>query len=191
MSSNLRRPTPSQTVGPFFGYGLVATDYGYAGGQVWNGVVAGDAVAGEHILLEGRVLDGAGDVVPDALVELVQADAAGNFSIRLEDAGASEFRGAGRVGTADGRFAFRTVKPGGRGPGAPHVNLIRGMLRHLYTRVYFSDEERANAADPALRSLPETRRATLIATRAERAGRIVYEIDIHMQGARETVCFDG
>jgi protocatechuate 3,4-dioxygenase alpha subunit len=190
------RSTPSQTVGPYFAYGLVATAYGYAGGQVWDAVVAGERATGEHILFEGRVFDGAGEVVPDALVELVQADAQGRYAGRFGEGGMDGFRGVGRVGTGmstDGRFVFRTVKPGQNERGAPHVNLIlfmRGMLRHLYTRVYFSDEERANAGDPVLRAVPEGRRRTLIATRVERAGQIVYELDLHMQGAREAVFFD-
>ena len=90
------------------------------------------------------------------------------------------------------RFVFDTVKPGGRDGQAPHVNVIvmmRGLLTHAYTRIYFADEEAANAADPVLAGVPEDRRGTLLATREETAYGIVYRFDIRMQGDSETVFF--
>jgi len=190
-------PTPSQTVGPFFAYGLTARQYGYDFGQPFDDVVALPQVAGEHIVLEGRVFDGDGQPVIDAIVEISQADAGGHYSSDIAAVKASGFRGFGRMGTgtdAQNRFVFRTVKPGAEGAGeAPHINVIvmmRGLLLHAFTRVYFSDEAAANAADPALNSVPAERRATLVAQRREEGGLPVYRFDIHMQGPQETVFFD-
>ena len=190
-------PTPSQTVGPFFAYGLTARQYGYDFGQPFDDVVALPQVAGEHIVLEGRVFDGDGQPVIDAIVEISQADAGGHYSSDIAAVKASGFRGFGRMGTgtdAQNRFVFRTVKPGAEGAGeAPHINVIvmmRGLLLHAFTRVYFSDEAAANAADPALNSVPTERRATLVAQRREEGGLPVYRFDIHMQGPQETVFFD-
>ena len=169
--------TPSQTVGPFF-----AIELPYAEGPY----VVPEGAEGA-IWLRGRVLDGAGDPIPDALVETWQADPDGRFD--------SGFRGFGRSGTdAEGAWAIHTVKPGpvpaaDGGVQAPHVDLTvfaRGLLRHLVTRLYFDDELEANAADPVLSSIPdEARRATLIAA-GEDDG---YRLDIHLQGPDETVFF--
>jgi protocatechuate 3,4-dioxygenase alpha subunit len=190
-------PTPSQTVGPFFAYGLAARQYGYQFGQPFDDVVALPHAAGEHIVLEGRVLDGDGQPIFDAMVEISHADAQGHYPQHIEDVRASGFRAFGRVGTGtdpDKRFVFRTVKPGAEGPGeAPHINVIvtmRGLLLHAFTRVYFSDEAAANAGDPALNAVPAERRATLVAQRRDEGGLPVYRFDIHMQGAQETVFFD-
>jgi protocatechuate 3,4-dioxygenase alpha subunit len=107
------------------------------------------------------------------------------------------FVGFGRCGTGtdpESRFIFDTIKPGPIGDGqAPHVNVIlfmRGLLTHVYTRIYFADEAEANAADPVLASLEEPRRRTLIATRESGPGGTVYRLDLHMQGPDETVFFD-
>lgn len=190
-------PTPSQTVGPFFAYGLTARQYGYDFDQPFDEVVALPQVPGQHIVLEGRVLDGDGQAIVDALVEISQADAQGRYPADAKEVNATGFRAFGRVGTgtdADKRFVFRTVKPGAEAPGhAPHINVIvlmRGMLLHAFTRVYFSDEAAANAADPVLDSVPAERRATLVAQRRDEGGLPVYRFDIHMQGPRETVFFD-
>lgn len=190
-------PTPSQTVGPFFAYGLTARQYGYDFGQPFDDVVALPHAAGEHIVLEGRVLDGDGQPIGDAMVEISHADSRGAYPAGIEDVKASGFRAFGRVGTgtdARNRFVFRTVKPGAEGPGqAPHVNVIvlmRGMLLHAFTRIYFGDEAAANASDAALNAVPAERRATLIAQRRDEGGLPVYSLDIHMQGERETVFFD-
>ncbi|MDB5872826.1 MAG: pcaG [Ramlibacter sp.] len=190
-------PTPSQTVGPFFAYGLAARQYSYDFGQPFDDVVALPEAAGEHIVLQGQVIDGDGEPILDAMVEISQADSQGRYPKDLAAVQASGFRAFGRMGTgtdAQNRFTFRTVKPGAEGPGqAPHINVIvlmRGLLLHAFTRVYFSDEAAANAGDAALNSVPEERRATLVAERREEGGLPVYRFDIHMQGAKETVFFD-
>jgi protocatechuate 3,4-dioxygenase alpha subunit len=200
MMSGLRAdfgPTPSQTVGPFFAYGLTARQYGYDFGQPFDDVVALPQAQGQHIVLEGRVLDGDGQPIHDAMVEIGQADARGRYPANIDEVKASGFRGFGRVGTgtdADKRFVFRTIKPGAEAPGqAPHINVIvmmRGLLLHAFTRVYFSDEAAANTADSVLNSVPAERRDTLIAQRRDEGGLPVYRFDIHMQGAQETVFFD-
>jgi len=190
-------PTPSQTVGPFFAYGLTARQYGYDFDQPFDHAVALPQAQGQHIVLEGRVLDGDGQPIFDAMVEISQADAQGRYPASIEEVKASGFRAFGRVGTGtdpDKRLVFHTVKPGAEGPGqAPHINVIvlmRGLLLHAFTRVYFSDEAAANAADTVLNSVPSERRDTLVAQRRDEGGLAVYRFDIHMQGPRETVFFD-
>jgi protocatechuate 3,4-dioxygenase, alpha subunit len=190
------RQTPSQTVGPYFAYGLSPDQYGYqqnlisiAGSQM----AAGD-VEGERIRVEGRVFDGAGNPISDALIEVWQADSLGRYAHPADPRGSNNtFKGFGRCGTgtdAQKRFWFDTIKPGKVGDDqAPHLNVIvsmRGMLLHAFTRVYFPDEP-ANATDKVLRAVPVERRGTLVATRE---GGNVYRFDIHMQGENETVFFD-
>ena len=190
--------TPSQTVGPYFAYGLTATQYGYDFNQPFDAVVALDNATGERIRLEGRVIDGDGNPIGDALVEISQPDGEGRYPQTPEEARAMGFRAFGRVGTgtAEGnRFVFHTVKPGAQAPGeAPHINVIvlmRGLLLHAFTRVYFSDEADANAKDPVLNLIEwEVRRKTLIAEREVRKGKVVYRFDIRLQGPDETVFFD-
>lgn len=178
--------TPSQTIGPFFSHALPWPD----GPHV---VVAGG------FWLRGQVLDGAGEPVPDALVESWQADPDGRLDPNSlqdvsRDAARDAFRGFGRCPTDEsGRWAIRTVKPGPvAGPGgrtqAPHIDLsifARGLLNRVITRVYFPDEAAANAADPVLSLVPEPLRATLVARQAEDG----YEFDIRLQGEHETVFF--
>ncbi len=190
------RQTPSQTVGPYFAYALTPEAYGYAAIAGNRPVTA--ETPGRHLVIEGRVLDGAGDPVEDALVEIWQADARGRYA-DAPGGGSADFVGFARCGTdAEGRFRFETVKPG-RVPGpdgrlmAPHIHVCltaRGLLNHLFTRIYFEDEAEANAADPILSLVPESRRGTLIARRAHRHGALVYRFDIHLQGERETVFFE-
>jgi protocatechuate 3,4-dioxygenase alpha subunit len=181
--------TPSQTVGPYFAYGLVALQYGYPHLSVAGSEVAAPHTPGELISLEGRVLDGAGVPIEDALVEIWQADANGNYQ-------AADFPGFGRFGTgtvAGNFFRFQTIKPGAVAGQAPHICLVvfmRGLLSHLYTRLYFVDETTANAADPVLGTVPAERRATLLAERIAGPGLPGYRFDIHMQGTAETVFFD-
>jgi len=179
----------SQTVGPYLHIGLdwLNTDR-----------IAGPGVKGERVTIQGRVLDGDGVGVSDALVEIWQANAAGKYAHpedrqkkRLE----RKFRGFGRIPTdARGRFRFRTVKPG-RVPGpegklqAPHLSVtvfMRGMLKQLSTRIYFPDE-RSNAQDPLLRLVPTARRGTLVARRKAKG---LLEWDVVLQGRDETVFFD-
>jgi protocatechuate 3,4-dioxygenase, alpha subunit len=184
--------TPSQTVGPFFAIGLPWPD----GPEV---VPAG---TGGAIVITGRVLDGAGDPVPDALVETWQAAPDGSFAHpddpRARPAGPGPaFRGFGRCPTgAGGEYRIVTLRPGPLPCGdgrteAPHLDVsvfARGLLDRLVTRIYFPDEEEANAADPVLSSLPERhRRQTLIAAPA---GPGEFRFDIRLQGEEETVFFD-
>jgi len=189
--------TPSQTVGPYFAYGLTATQYGYDFDQPFDAVLALDKASGQRIRLEGRVIDGDGNPINDALVEISQPDGEGRYPQTPEEARAMGFRAFGRVGTgtAEGnRFVFHTVKPGAQAPGeAPHINVIvlmRGLLLHAFTRVYFSDEAEANAKDAVLQSVPAERRQTLIAERVEQGGAVTYRFDIRMQGTDETAFFD-
>lgn len=189
--------TPSQTVGPYFAYGLTATQYGYDFNQPFDAVLALDGARGERIQLVGQVIDGDGNPINDALVEISQPDGTGEYPQSVENAREIGFRAFGRVGTgtdAQNRFVFHTVKPGAEAAGeAPHINVIvlmRGMLLHAFTRVYFSDEAEANAKDAVLGSVPAERRNTLIAQRSESGGAVTYRFDIRMQGAAETVFFD-
>jgi protocatechuate 3,4-dioxygenase alpha subunit len=191
--------TPSQTVGPYFAYGLTPNGKYEWNDAFSNNLVTSDAT-GERIRVEGRVFDGDGQPVPDAMLEIWQADAQGRFADPQDKRALpnAAFRGFGRCGTdANGGYAFDTIKPGsvpdpdGK-PQAPHILLAvfaRGMLLHLYTRVYFSGEA-ANATDPVLALVPLDRRATLIAEQANCNGNAVYRLDIHLQGDNETVFFE-
>jgi protocatechuate 3,4-dioxygenase alpha subunit len=192
------KQTPSQTVGPYFSYGLTPEQYGYDFTAVAGPVLADAGTEGEPVRIEGRVFDGAGEAIEDAMIEIWQADAQGRYAHPADPRGSNAtFKGFGRVGTGtdpDKRFFFQTVKPGAPGDGqAPHLNLIvfmRGLPNHAYTRLYFSDEAEANGRDPVLGSVPAERRDTLIAKREETPEGIVYRLDIHMQGEGETVFFD-
>lgn len=186
--------TPSQTVGPYFAYCLTPVQYGYNFTSIAGPQVVDDKIQGERIRVTGQVLDGEGAPVSDAMIEIWQADAAGHYPDESRQDG---FMGFGRVGTGtapDNRYWFDTIKPGATPNGqAPHLNVMvfmRGLLSHLYTRIYFSDEAARNAADPVLGSIEEDRRQTLIAEREETPAGTVYRFDIHMQGASETVFFD-
>jgi len=194
-----RGQTPSQTVGPYFAYGLTPEQYGYPSlTSVASADLRTPDVEGKPIRVEGRVFDGNGEPVDDAMIEIWQADAQGRYAHPADTRGANlAFKGFGRCGTGtdpEKRFVFDSVKPGAVDAAqAPHVNVIvfmRGLLSHLYTRLYFADEADANAKDPVLQSVPAARRGTLIAQRADEDGVAVYRFDIHMQGERETVFFD-
>ncbi|HEY2960061.1 MAG TPA: protocatechuate 3,4-dioxygenase subunit alpha [Actinomycetota bacterium] len=178
--------TPSQTVGPFFSVALPWPDGPYVVARGTPGAV----------WLRGTVLDGNGEPVPDALVESWQADPDGSFDHPDDPRGAvAGLRGFGRCPTDDaGRWSILTVKPGPvPGPAgttqAPHVDLsvfARGLLDRVVTRVYFPDEERANAADPVLAGIADpAARATLLATATDDG----YRFDVRLQGDRETVFF--
>src|SRR5687767_2443140 len=151
--------TSSQTVGPFFHFGLTANES--------LGLIASPETPGEHIQLRVRVLDGAGEPVPDAVIELYQADADGRYPDAAS--AAPTFRGFGRLPTGpDGDCMFQTIKPGiVRTNGieqAPHINvclLARGLLRQVYTRIYFKGDP-ALAIDPILAVVPADRRSTLV-----------------------------
>ena len=187
------KQTPSQTVGPFYAIALTRSPMN---------VLATDSTQGRRIRIEGRVFDGDGQPIPDAMVEIWQANAYGRYNHpddKQEKPFDRSFTGWGRSGTDDKCFYnFETIKPGPvPGPGdsvqAPHINVVvfaRGMLVHAFTRIYFSDE-RANESDPVLHSIKnKDRRSTLIAARAERNGKTIYHFDIRLQGKDETVFFD-
>jgi protocatechuate 3,4-dioxygenase, alpha subunit len=190
------RQTPSQTVGPFFAYGLTAKQYGYDYNSIINGALVADNFPANRIVISGRVLDGAGAAISDAMLECWQANGEGQYNkmINLPHNG---FIGLGRLGTGtepDPGYRFTTIKPGITGKyQAPHVNFIlfmRGSLRHLYTRMYFSDEEKANQSDKLLASLPTDRRNTLIGRLCKSEGITEYQFDINMQGEKETIFFE-
>jgi protocatechuate 3,4-dioxygenase, alpha subunit len=196
--SNAHGITPSQTVGPFFAYCLTPKAYGYAE-VVTNDLVTEDA-AGERIRIEGRVIDGDGQPMPDAMIEIWQADGQGRYAHPADRRALANtrFKGFGRSDTdADGRYRFTTVKPGAvpgpnGGTQAPHINVsvfARGVLRRLFTRIYFEGEA-ANASDPILALVPADARGTLIAKRATQSGEPTYTFDIHLQGKNETVFFE-
>jgi protocatechuate 3,4-dioxygenase alpha subunit len=187
------KQTAAQTIGPFFAYCLVPESFGHKG--IAGPVLHGPGVAGEKIRIAGRLFDGAGAPIADALVEIWQADAEGRYA---SAPGGGGFTGFGRAGTdAEGRYSFSTIKPGAvAGPNgkaqAPHILIAvyaRGLPRHAYTRIYFADEA-GNAADPILNLVPADRRKTLIAPRAEKGGQLIYAFDIKLQGENETVFFD-
>jgi len=191
--------TPSQTIGPFFHRALLYEGWR----EMWNDL-AGRGAAGERIAIEGRVIDGDGTPVSDAMVEVWQANAAGRYD-HPEDCQDRRpidpnFHGFGRVATdPDGRFRLRTVKPGtvpgaGEVAQAPHINVsvfARGLLKRLATRIYFPGEP-LNESDPLLTGLPAARRATLIARGAVEGGTAerVLHFDIVLQGDNETVFLD-
>lgn len=183
--------TTWQTVGPFFRIGLE---------WLYKDNLVGPEVSGERIVIQGRVLDADGTPVPDAVLEIWQANPAGKYA-HPEDPQdkplAKGFDGFGRIPTTeDGSFRFTTVKPG-RVPGpddtlqAPHIVVsvfMRGLLRRLIARIYFPDDP-ANAEDYALNLVEPARRATLIARKsAERSD--LLEWDVILQGPNETVFFD-
>jgi protocatechuate 3,4-dioxygenase, alpha subunit len=189
--------TPSQTVGPFLHIGLVPGAYGVR--EVFGAIVADPGIPGTHIRIEGRILDGEGNVAPDAMVEIWQADSRGRYAHPADGRPltSNSFRGFGRCATDKaGGFAFATIKPGSvPGPGgttqAPHINVgifSRGLLKRLFTRIYFAGDP-ANAGDPILALVPADRRDTLIA-KPDPAKPGLYRFDIRLQGAGETVFFD-
>ena len=190
--------TPSQTVGPFLAISLPWAEGPYVVPEGTPGAMT----------IGGKVLDGAGEPVADAMLETWQADPDGRFAHpddpRGGDAGtwggeAAGFRGFGRCMTdAAGRYRFVTLRPGrlpwpGGGTEAPHLDLsvfARGLLDRVVTRVYLSDEQAANVADPVLGAIADPdRRATLIAA-AQPGLPGEFRFDIRLQGERETVFFD-
>jgi protocatechuate 3,4-dioxygenase alpha subunit len=184
-------PTPSQTVGPFFHDALLDED-------------RSELVSLDHpgaIRIEGAVYDGAGEPVTDAMVEIWQANQPGRHDDPEDDPketpqGSGAFSGFGRSGTdAGGEFSFVTVKPGpvtlpDGGMQAPHIMVsvfARGLLKRVVTRIYFPEEEEANAADPVLSSIEDPKpRETLLA----RVEGVALRFDIHLQGENQTVFFE-
>ena len=199
------KESASQTAGPYVHIGLAPHAAGFdIFERNFSNVLATANTKGERITIEGRLIDGSGTPVRDVLVELWQANAAGKYNHpadRQDKPIDAAFRGFGRACSdfETGVFTFETIKPGsvaGRGGRAmaPHVNLwlvARGINVGLNTRMYFSDETAANAADPVLNLIEwDVRRKTLIGQREDRGGKRVYRHDIRLQGPDETVFFD-
>ena len=183
--------TPSQTVGPFFGPALI-----------WPGAetLVRAKTRGERIVIEGRVFDGDGAPVADAMIEIWQANAEGRYD-HPDDSQQKQldpdFHGFGRVATdPSGGYRLRTIRPGAvaardLGLQAPHINVAvfaRGLLKHLVTRIYFPNEP-LNADDPILKTVPPDRRPTLVARAIENAAGPGFRFDIVLQGDNETVFF--
>lgn len=178
------RMSASQTVGPFFQIGM---------SWLYTREIGAEAHSGERVSICGYVYDGTGAGVPDAVLEVWQADAHGRYA-NVPDGPRAEFSGFARIATDEtGLFRFRTIKPG-RVPGragalqAPHLSIqvfMRGLLKPVHTRLYFPNDP-AHADDPVLNLVPEARRATLIG-RAAPDAEVLW--DVHLQGAHETVFF--
>ncbi|KPM48914.1 protocatechuate 3,4-dioxygenase subunit alpha [Jiulongibacter sediminis] len=172
------KQTPSQTVGPYFAYGLTPEQYLYD----FKALVGNEMVSPMDdlncIQISGQVFDGEGKLIPDAMLEIWQND--------------GEKQLFGRFGTGTdpkNRYVFHTIKPKSVDGQAPHLSVIvfmRGQLIHSYTRLYFEDEPGLNAKDKILNQVPEDRRNTIIAKKTSNG----YQMDIHMQGENETVFFD-
>ena len=184
--------TPSQTIGPFFKPSLIWPELT---------TLVNDKTRGERITIEGRILDGDGAPVDDAMIEIWQANAEGRYD-HPEDTQEKlldpNFHGFGRTATDEGGgFRFETIKPGpvpgnGGAVQAPHINVTifsRGLLKHVFTRLYFADEV-LNANDPVLKAVPRDRRSTLIARAEGGAQERIFKFDIVLQGNSETVFFD-
>jgi protocatechuate 3,4-dioxygenase, alpha subunit len=178
--------TPSATVGPYLAIGLTWPDGAWAAAEGTEG----------GFWIRGQVFDGAGDVVPDAMVETWQADPDGGFPSPEDPRGAADypgFRGYARSSTVSGEFGIFTLKPGRVPDGegglqAPHIDVslfARGILDRVVTRIYFADEAAANAEDVVLRGLTEDQRRTLLAEPTDDG----YRLDLFLQGDRETVFF--
>ena len=176
-------PTPSQTIGPFFHDALLDED-------------RSELVPPDHpraIRIEGKIVDGAGDPVPDAMVELWQADESGRYAGPANDP--ATFSDFGRTGTdAEGRYSFVTVKPGPVPDGsqqAPHVTVsifARGLLKRLITRIYFPDEGESNARDPLLSSIEDKQLRETLLARDEGEGALRF--DVRLQGDDQTAFFE-
>jgi protocatechuate 3,4-dioxygenase, alpha subunit len=202
----LMRETASQTAGPYVHIGLAPQQAGFEIFENNFGSVLTNAqTKGEHIRIEGRVTDGIGTVLKDALIEIWQANAEGKYAHPGDrqpgKAVDPHFRGWGRSCTDfdSGVYTFDTIKPGvvtGRNGRfmAPHINVwvvARGINLGLNTRLYFSDEAEANAKDAVLNIIEwESRRKTLVAQREVKDGAVTYRFDIRLQGEGETVFFD-
>ena len=169
--------TPSQTVGPYFAYGLTPKQYSYDFKSLADNHMVHSGKISDVITIKGKVFDGENNPIPDAMIELWQNDGENKFF--------------GRFGTGtdvDNHFIFETIKPKSVDGQAPYVTIIifmRGQLIHSYTRVYFSDEEVLNEQDSVLNTIPPERRNTIIAQKKEG----LYELNIYMQGENETVFF--
>ncbi len=176
MENNTYKQTPSQTVGPYFAYGLTPEQYLYDFKQLVDNQIV-DTISGENfITILGKIYDGEGNVIPDAIIEIWDCE---NTLF-------------GRFGTGtdkENRYIFETIKPSSANGKAPFLSIIlfmRGQLIHSYTRIYFADEASLNEKDEVFNAVPIERRNTLLAQKIS-AG---YQFDIHMQGEKETVFFE-
>ncbi|WP_297002073.1 MULTISPECIES: protocatechuate 3,4-dioxygenase subunit alpha [unclassified Thalassospira] len=200
------KETASQTAGPYVHIGLIPKQAGFDIFETnFTNILADENTRGERIIIEGRVIDGTGTPLRDALLEIWQANADGRYNHELDRQKSGKvdegFRGWGRTGTDfdTALYRFETIKPGrvsGRNgmDMAPHINfwiVARGINIGLNTRMYFSDEQDANAIDPVLNLIEQQpRRKTLIANRDDTGPIPVYRFDIVLQGDGETVFFD-
>jgi protocatechuate 3,4-dioxygenase alpha subunit len=177
MNSKLLQ-TPSQTVGPYFAYGLTPEQYSYDFKSLVGNIMVDPEENPNTIKIAGKIYDGENNLIPDAMIELWQNDGVNRFF--------------GRFGTGtekENQFIFETIKPKSVNGQAPYITAIlfmRGQLIHSYTRIYFSDEESLNEQDAVLNGIPAERRNTIIAQKKEN----FYEFNINMQGKNETVFFD-
>lgn len=200
------KETASQTAGPYVHIGLIPKQAGFdIFENNFTNILADENTRGERIIIEGRVIDGTGTPLRDALLEIWQANADGRYNNELDRQTSGkideDFRGWGRTGTDfdTAVYRFETIKPGvvsGRNNRdmAPHINfwiVARGINIGLNTRMYFADEVDKNASDPVLNLIEQhERRKTLIATRNDSGPIPVYRFDIILQGDGETVFFD-
>lgn len=200
------KETASQTAGPYVHIGPIPKQAGFDIFETnFTNILADENTCGERIIIEGRVIDGTGTPLRDALLEIWQANADGRYNHELDRQKSGKvdegFRGWGRTGTDfdTALYRFETIKPGrvsGRNgmDMAPHINfwiVARGINIGLNTRMYFSDEQDANAIDPVLNLIEQQpRRKTLIANRDDTGPIPVYRFDIVLQGDGETVFFD-
>jgi len=200
------KETASQTAGPYVHIGLIPKQAGFdIFENNFTNIMADENTRGERIIIEGRVIDGTGTPLRDALLEIWQANSDGRYNHELDRQKQGRiderFRGWGRTGTDfdTAVYRFETIKPGvvsGRNglDMAPHINfwiVARGINIGLNTRMYFADEQEANATDPVLNLIEQTeRRKTLIANRDDSGPVPVYRFDIVLQGENETVFFD-
>ena len=195
------KQTASNTIGPFFHHAMTPEGHDVKG--ITDNYLAGKKTNGEHIRVEGRILDAEGKPLRAAMLEIWQANATGRYNSPTDDRNDvkldSKFSGFGRVSSdSKGKFEFETIKPGsvpssGNAPQAPHINLTlfaAAIHSYLFTRPYFSDEVVANEIDPVLSSVGDTRGDTLIARRKNTKNGIEYRFDIKLGGEGETVFFD-
>jgi protocatechuate 3,4-dioxygenase, alpha subunit len=181
---NILTQTPSQTLGPFFAYGLTPQQYGYDFAELLNNMQF-ESTKAPKITIVGAIYDGNGEEIPDAIVEIWQP---------LDNTGQrADHEGIARSGTgteAGSKFIFETIKPSLENGQLPFISLVvlmRGLLIHVYTRIYFDDEPVANALDYGYSQVPNKRKETLL---ARKTGENEYSFDIYMQGEKETVFFE-
>ena len=185
MKKNKLLQTSSQTVGPFFAYGLTSEQYGYDFPSLLTGNMRKEKINGTPISIKGKVFDGKGEAIHDAMIEIWHVDPNGKYKLSNQE----DFLGFGRQGTGsseDQSYNFETYKPGKISKyESPHVNFIlfaRGMLNHLFTRMYFPDEDNSN--DDILNQLSVSDQKKIICRKIED---FKYNFDIFLQGKNETV----